>query len=516
MRILIINPSLRRGSPTKYFPVGVGSIMTYLKVMGYDFDFLDIDIDDLTEKDVENHLAEHAYDVVMAGCIVTHYKWMKWLTRTIKKHHPGTKIIVGNSVAGSIPEIFLKNSAADVAVIGEGEISAYETLEAFRTGADLRDIAGIAYVSASGDIVKNPPRKAQKAIDEFPIIDWSLFNVRKYFDRSYAGAEGLVFTDQNPPRVMPVVSARGCVFKCTFCHYVFWDDPYRYRSPESILKEIRRNIEQYGANYINFWDDLSFGSLRQAERLADAIIASGLKFNWNAAVRVDLFGNPKHPYARRRAVAEKFKESGCLSLGFSLESGNQDILNMMNKRIDKEYFTDQVRILKDVGISCGTSVVFGYPIETPETIRETFAQCLSVGIYPSIGFLLPLPYTGMYQYAKDHGYITNEDAYLDSITERQDLCLNMTKMSDQEVMGLIKEGAAELNRMLELGLTDATLIRTGGYRKHTKLTADSARPRLDPANLKRNENDVSFNYSQATFSMDLGVGDQADTKVEQP
>jgi hypothetical protein len=87
-------------------------------------------------------------------------------------------------------------------------------------------------------------------------------------------------------------------------------------------------------------------------------------------------------------------------------------------------------------------------------------------------------------------------------------------MSNQEVMGLIKEGAAELNRMLELGLTDATLIKTGGYRKHTKVTAEPAKPLLDPANLKRNENDVSFNYSQATFNIDLGVSDQAN-KVEQ-
>ena len=111
----------------------------------------------------------------------------------------------------------------------------------------------------------------------------------------------------------------------------------------------------------------------------------------------------------------------------------------------------------------------------------------------------------MYKYARDHGYITDDDAFLDSITERQDLCLNMTGMGDAEVMGLIKEGAAELNRMLELGLTDETLIKTGGYRRHTQKTAGHAKPLLDPNDLRRTENDVSFNYSQATFGIDLGV-----------
>jgi radical SAM superfamily enzyme YgiQ (UPF0313 family) len=502
MKCLFINPSLRRWSPTKYFPVGVASVMTYLRDQGYDFDFLDIDINDLDDQTVEDYLADNRYDVVLAGCIVTHYKWMKWLTRTIKKHQPHARIVIGNSVAGSIPEVFLRNSAADVAVIGEGEVSAYEVLEAFRTGSDLRAIDGIAYIDSGGNFVRTPARKAMKNIDEFPIIDWDMFDVEKYFEKSYAGAQGLVFADGHKPKVMPVTSARGCVFRCTFCHFVFWDDPYRYRSPESLLREIKRNIDRYGVNYINFWDDLSFGSLRQAERLADAIIASGLKFNWNAAVRVDLFGSPKFPYSRRKQIAEKFKAAGCLNLGFSLESGSQEILDMMNKRIESQYFYDQVRILKEVGITCSTSVVFGYPIETPDTIGQTFEMCLKAGVYPSIGFLLPLPGTGMYKYAKEHGFITDEDAFLTSITERQDLCLNMTSMSDKEVMGLIKEGAAKLNRMLELGLTDETLIKTGGYRRHTR---ETARPLLNPDKLQRNENDVSFNYSQATFGIDLGV-----------
>jgi len=478
--------------------------MTYLHSVGYDFDLLDIDINDLDDQAVETFIADNRYDVVMAGSIVTHYKWMKWLTHTIRKHHPATRIVIGNSVAGSIPEAFLKHSAADVAVIGEGELSTHEVLESFRKGTDLKEVAGIAYVDGARNVLKTAPRKAVKKIDDFPIIDWSRFDIAKYFERSYIGAEGLV--SDTPARVMPVVSARGCVFKCTFCHYVFWEDPYRYRSPQNILAEIGRNIEQYGANYINFWDDLSFGSLKQAERLADAIIASGLKFNWNAAVRVDLFGNPKHPYAKRLEVAQKFRAAGCLNLGFSLESGNREILEMMDKKIEPEYFYDQIAILKEAGITCSTSVVFGYPIETPETIRQTFTQCLEAGVYPSIGFLLPLPYTGMYKYAKEHGFITDDDKYLDSITERQDLCINMTKMKNDEVMGLIKEGAKELNRMLELGLTEDRLIKTGGYRNHTKATAPGAKPLLDPDNLKRNENDVSFNYSQATFSNDLALG----------
>ena len=111
------------------------------------------------------------------------------------------------------------------------------------------------------------------------------------------------------------------------------------------------------ATLLAFWDDLSFASLAQAERFADAIISSGLKFNWSAAVRVDLFGDPKFDYSRRLMVAQKFKEAGCLSLGFSLESANKEILEMMNKRIEGQYFLDQVKLLDEVGITSMISVV---------------------------------------------------------------------------------------------------------------------------------------------------------------
>ncbi len=192
-------------------------------------------------------------------------------------------------------------------------------------------------------------------------------------------------------------------------------------------------------------------SLTQVEKMADAILASGLKFNWDAAVRVDLFGNPQIAYERRLAIARKMKAAGCVATGFSLESGDEEILTLMNKKIKAEYFTEQIRVLREAGIACNTSVVFGYPIETKETIKKTFDMCLEAKVYPSIGFLLPLPYTGMYDYARKNGFITDEDAFLTAITERQDICLNMTKLTDEEIMGEIKEGAKKLNRLLELG-----------------------------------------------------------------
>ena len=300
---------------------------------------------------------------------------------------------------------------------------------------------------------------------------------------------------------MPIISARGCAFKCTFCHFVFWDDPYRNRSPKSILAEIKYLIEKYNANHIDFFDDLTFASATQVEKLCDAIIESGLKFKWTASVRVDIFSRARLSYDDSIRVAKKMRETGCIASGFALESGNQEILEMMNKKIEVDAFYTTVNVMREAGIQVPISVVFGYPIETKKTIRQTFDQCLKAGIYPSIGFLLPLPYTVMYDYAKANGFITDEDRYLDSITERQDICLNMTKMSDKEIMNEIKIGAAKLNKMLELGLTEDTYIRTKGY-KTSKKFFKKRKHLLDPEDVKTIENDVSFNYSQTEFKFE--------------
>ena len=492
--ILFVNPSLRLNSQTKFLPVGIASIMTFLSQHSIEFDFLDIDINDLGDKHVEEFLASRSYDIILSGSIVTHYKWMKWFVDIARIYNPNSKIIIGNSVAGSIPEIFLKNCSADIAIIGEGEITAAEVVKKILRNETWADEPGIAYKKSDGKIIVNEKRKSLKKLDEFPMINWDYFETEKYFQKSYAGAHAI---NDGQVRVMPVVTARGCAFKCTFCHYVFWNDPYRYRSPENIVSEIARNISQFKANYITFWDDLSFASLPQAERFADKLLDSGLRFNWNAAVRVDLFGNPKHSRSRRLEVAKKFKQAGCMDLGYSLESANEEILKMMNKRIRADYFLEQARILEEVGIHSSISVVFGYPIETPKTIKETFKMCFEANIYPSMGYLLPLPSTGMYEYAKKHGYITDDDKYLDSITERQDLCVNMTSMSDEKVKNLIAEGADDLNSKLGIGLAKEKLIKTGGYNEHSKAKKVNK--------LKREKNSLILNYSEAEFESSLGV-----------
>ena len=184
---------------------------------------------------------------------------------------------------------------------------------------------------------------------------------------------------------------------------------------------------------------------------------------------MDLFGRLDIPREDRIRVATKFRDAGAVVLGYSLESANAEILKAMNKRVEAEYFEEQINLLREVGdLVSATSVVFGYPEETKETIAETMNLCHKLKIYPSPGFLLPLPATGMWRHAVENGYIEDTEHFLATLTERQDIVLNMTKMGDEELFNEVTNWLRRLNEGMNLGFKEENLIKTGGIQKHTQ------------------------------------------------
>jgi radical SAM superfamily enzyme YgiQ (UPF0313 family) len=499
MKILFVNPSLRGGKAGHlYLPVGLGYVMTYVKQHGYNFELLDIDAGGYDDAYIEKYFIKNKFDVICMGCIVTHYRWIKWCVNIIKKHQPETTVIVGNSVGGSIPEVLFQTTKVDIVIYGEGEVTTKEVFDTIKSNKSFGEIVephieiphtnkgypatvkgigipGIIYRAKNNLIVNNGKRKAVKNIDDFPFPDWELFDIETYLasGKKY-GASHSWFYKPNEVVPMPVNTARGCVFKCTFCHYVYWHDPYRHRSAENVIAEIKQNQKKYNANFINFWDELTFHKIGPATKFIDELIKADLKIHWTCAIRADLMGKDEDnkgnsiPREERLNLAKKFVESGCVSAGYSLESGSDEILKAMNKKVRSKYFKEQVHICKEAGLITNTSLVIGYPQETSETIKETMTQLEKLKVYPSTGFLLPLPETGMFKYAVENGYINDIDYYLTQITERQDFSLNLTKMKEEDLKAETVKWLEKLNKTFGNLLDKEKLLKTGGYDVHSK------------------------------------------------
>lgn len=459
MKILLVNPAIRPDSPKCILNVGLGYVATALERAGFELEILDVDAHRYDDETVERLLRTKKYDAVGVGTLVSQYGWAKEIARIVREYHPHVPIVAGNTLATSVPDTLLTKTDFDVAVLGEGDITAVELFTAYADGTPISDVAGIAYWD--GEVKRTPPRPVIPDIDEIPTPNYELFDLDIYLEKS----NWMVPAPENLPipfdeiRSMPVNTARGCPFSCTFCYHAFQKLKYRHRSPDSIADEIQLWRDRYGVNFIAFWDELSFYQDKATERFADLMLERNLGVYFYGSCRSELFNDDTEH------IAQKLKQAGCKGLGFALESGNEEILLAMNKHNHVSDFVRQCRILHRVGIEVYTSIVIGYPQETRETIAETFRVLSDANVYPSVGYLQPMPGTPMYQLATDTGAIRDEEEYLLMMGDRQDLRIPLSEhLTGDEMEAAVLEELKILNDGLETAMPEDGLIKTGVYR----------------------------------------------------
>ncbi len=459
MKILLVNPAIRPDSPKCILNVGLGYVATALDRAGFELEILDIDAHRYDNAQVAKLLRTKRYDAVGIGTLVSQYGWARDVMKEVRAAKD-VPIVVGNTLATSVPEILVERTEADVAVIGEGDITAVEVFTALAEGFSLGDVQGIVY-RCDGKTIRTLPRPVIQDVNEIPSPNYELFDLDIYLDKSrwMVPAPENLDMDFDDIRSMPVNTARGCPFSCTFCFHAFQNLKYRHRSPENVADEIQLWRDRYGVNFIAFWDELSFYQDKATERFADLMLERDMGIQFFGSCRSELF-KPETAH-----IAMKLKQAGCKGLGFSLESGNEEILTAMNKHNHVTDFIKQCRILHDVGIEVYTSIVFGYPQETRETIAETFSVLADSHVYPSVGYLQPMPGTPMYQLALETGKIADEEAYLLMMGDRQDLRVNLSEhLTAEEMEAAVHDELVVLNGVLATGLPEDGLIKTRAYR----------------------------------------------------
>ena len=453
MRIVFINPSLRPYAKRRHLPVGLAYVMAAVKKSGFKFDLIDMDVNDLSMDDLTGILSRDIYDVYAFGCIVTGFRFARQISEIIKNTNPRATIIAGNSVASSIPELLLKNIKVDIAVLGESDITIVELLEALKSGASLSGVRGIAF-KQDGKVVFTPSRPMVSDIDILGFPDWRMFDLEKYNKYGHINAN-CFSTDK--ALLYPLNAARGCPFNCSFCYHVFKGQKYRKYSEERVMDEIKRLAGEYGCNYISFWDELTFSTIKSVRDMVMQIRGLDFKIGWEATSRGNLFRKG------HLDLIKEMKDSGCENISFSLENADPRILAFMNKKMSVEQFIEQTKVLWSGGVVPLTSVIFGYPQETPESIKKTIKVCEECNIFPSVGFLLPLPGTHIYEWAKEHNFITNEIEYLERIGDRQDFHINLTSMPDDEFVNIVESELQTLAH--KQGLKLDSVFKTTTYQK---------------------------------------------------
>lgn len=298
------------------------------------------------------------------------------------KAHSNVKIIVGGQglADGGIlggqgfAKKLLKDNLIDFYIKSEGERSLVELLN-----------GNLSYYGINSE--------------EFDqITDLSLLPLPDYSD--YNLSDYSIFA-------LPVTASRGCVRACTFCDiHEHWK--YKYRSGDSVAKEIITLHKLHGVNHFLFTDSLVNGNLKEfkifCKILSEYNKLSDTKIKWSGQYIVH---NMRH---LNETYWENLAGAGADRLAIGVETGSDSVRLHMKKKFSNVDLDHTVSMLEKYNITCVFLMIVGYPTETEQDFNDTLTMftryshlaqkiIIDIAIGSTLGIL---PGTPLYKHAADY------------------------------------------------------------------------------------------------------------------
>lgn len=341
--------------------------------------------------------------------------------KNLKDRFPGlVTIAFGTHVTALHQEVLAENPSLDVVIRTEPEFAALDISNSVREGKISDPIPGCT-IRINGEIVVCPDRPYSTGLDKLEHPAWQSLPLDQYihpvFKKPY----------------LSVNTARGCKHRCIFCVAPrYYGNSERFRSPESVVREIRRNIDQFGIRHFWFYADDFTADPEYVKSLCRAMMTAELDIVWWSNTRVDKLDEE---------MFLMMKKSGAVMLSIGGESGSKEVLRRMKKASRPEFIKETVDLLRRVGIDSVVYFLLGLPGETKETIRETIDFAKSANpdyaeFYPAT----PYPGTEFYDFAAREGMIQADewDGY-----QYGDTVLNLPGIEASELRSLIKRAYTE-------------------------------------------------------------------------
>ena len=417
MKVLLINPpqTFYPGSetPAGNLPLGLMYIAATLIKTGYQTEILDAFMADglvqkngetlnvgMTFEQIKQEIASREPDIVgIAGPFTCQIENSVKVSDLAKQVNSEILTVVGGPHVTTVPKGFLEEAkSVDIAVAGEGEYIMPEIAAFFEGKKALNEIRGIAF-RQDGEVKVNSSRDFIKNLDELPYPAYDLVDMEKYLNpkigyRSFRN------------RAVSMVTSRGCPFNCCFCSvHLHMGQGFRAHSANYVLNHIEYIVEKFDVKNIFFEDDNLTLDLARFEAICDGLITKKIKIGWETpnGVRADCLN---------LSLLQKMKKSGCKSVFFGVESGDQQILdNIICKSLDLKRVVEVAKICKNIDLKTGAFYIIGFPGEKKENMQKTVDFALKLKRDYDVGMHLfmatPSYGTRLYEECKSKGYIKN-------------------------------------------------------------------------------------------------------------
>jgi len=283
-------------------------------------------------------------------------------------------------------ELALMEGRADYVVVSEGEITFCELLRAMEAKQGIEQVEGIVYRDGSGALCRTPDRPFAN-LAEFPVIDWSFIDPKKYFASNTCC-----------DNMMHLYVSKGCPGRCAFCiNEMFHRCRYRKRPNEYVMREIRELAEHHGMEGVTFADEFFGVNKKDLYDLCDRLRALNRNLVWGCMTRIGHLSREDLRY---------MYDSGMRWIFYGQESGSPEMLERIHKNTGVAVTERENRDCKEIGIQPLYGFIIGYPDETVEQLRDTVRMIQRLDADMHIVVFFPFPGTELYQYLVDNGRFT--------------------------------------------------------------------------------------------------------------
>lgn len=339
--------------------------------------------------------------------------------RDARTDNPGLFTFVGGHGATAMPELLLSQCPPlDAVVVGEGEITCGEMIDALAAGGDLGSVKGLYHRGPDGEPVFTGQRPLVTDLDSLPFPAVDICEMDRYFPS---------FEQVSTVPVVQMLASRGCNGTCLYC-YKMYGKLIRLRNPERVVDEIQYYVKHLGAREIKFWDEHFTYSHSHVYRFCSEMVQRGVNVRWWCSCRAD---------AVDKKILRAMKAAGCWCINFGVESGVQKNLDTLMKHETLERIRFAVRLAHSVGIKTHTTYIFGIPGETFDEGQETIEFAKRLGSFTVEFFpITPFPGTPMFKGIQKGKYGTMSERLNDQGMLLDRPCFVPFTMTGDQIMEL--------------------------------------------------------------------------------
>lgn len=359
-------------------PLGICYVAAACEAAGAEVRIFDYIVSRYTPEKLCRQLDEFAPDVVGATSVTLNFPDAVAILQTAKRHNPDLIAIIGGPHASFQAEKTLRQyPEIDAVFIGESENTLRRWIPAAGDRSAWHDIPGLAFREEEM-IVSTGPVALIRDLSELPLPSRHLLPLSRY--------QALGFP-------VSIITSRGCPNQCIFCvGRRMVGAKVRYRNPQRVVDEIELLVNA-GFTRINVADDLFTANKNHVRGVCNEILNRNIQFGWSAFARADTVSEE---------ILALMRKAGCDAVSFGLESGNQEMLKRVRKRITLDQAREAVAMCKRVGMLAHASFMVGLPGESPETLADTLKFVRELDIEHGYHFLSPFPGTDIFESVSDY------------------------------------------------------------------------------------------------------------------